>query len=270
MRINRGHKLSAAAVCLSLFLASCSGNVSSEGPLNTRVVDAATGSAPAAGEPQSEASRDSGVSGGTQPADRKSDIEVIDFGFSTYRAYSDTVQASWAVVVRNPNPDTWIASSIDVTVTFLNTAGNLVHSESSSISMVLPGQTAAVAASTIDDVSEAASMRVQARVGSWEPSDVESFGSFATEQVTLRKAEYGGWSVLGFVESTFATDATDVYAVAVLRDANGAILGGDWTFVNFIPARADTSFNVSVSPDILSAATAEVYLSLSYFSLSRS
>lgn len=267
MRINRGHKLSAAAVCLSLFLASCSGNVSSEGPLNTRVVDAATGTAPAPSQSQSEPSTDSSVSGGAQSDDRKSNIEIVDFGFSTYRAYSDTTRASWAVVVRNPNVDTWVASSVDVTVTFLNADGNLVHSESSSISMVLPGQSAAVAASTVDDVAGAASMRVQARTGYWETSDVQNFGSFASEQVTLRKAEFGGWNVLGLVQSTFATDVTDVYAIAVLRDANGAILGGEWTFVNFIPARSDTSFNVSVDPDIVAAATAEVYFSLSYLSL---
>jgi hypothetical protein len=265
MSVARRRAPSVVLVALSFLAVSCGGNVSSEGPTSTQVVETTAGSAQAPVE--SQAPSDSNTSGNDESADRKSDLEVVDSGFSTYLAYSDTTQASWAVIVRNPNSETWIASSIDVTVTFLDADGGLVHSESSSISMILPSQDAAVAASTIDDVSGAVSMRVQVRAGSWERSDVQSFGSFSADQVTLRKAEFGGWSVLGLVGSTFANDATDVYATAVLRDVNGAVLGGEWTFVNFIPARSDTSFNVSVTPDIRDAASAEVYFSLSYFSL---
>jgi hypothetical protein len=203
----------------------------------------------------------------SEAAAAQADIEVVDYGFSTFEtSYDDSRRASWAVELSNPNSDSHIAESIDVTVTLLDASGSVLNSDSHSIAVLLPGQTAAVAGSTYEDVGDVAEMRVQARPRGWAEEE-GPFGGFTTSDVNARADEYGGWTVTGQVESTFTEDFEDVYAVAVLKNAAGDIVGGDFTFLDFVPADGDTSFQVSVMDDIDDVASAEVYVTLSNLSL---
>jgi hypothetical protein len=73
--------------------------------------------------------------------------------------------------------------------------------------------------------------------------------------------------VTGEVRSTFVEDFEDVYAVAVLRDDDGRIVGGGWTFLDFVPADGDTSFEIRIFEDVQGVASADVYVAFSSLSL---
>lgn len=255
-------------------LAACAdlGGVAADGDATTEVVDSRDegaavdldDEAEAAVEPVEDEPEEAEEV--EEPEVEQLDLEIAESGFSLFEvSYDDSTRAAWGVLISNPN-DTLIATSVDVTVTFLDENDGVIGSTSDSLAALLPGQTAALADSTYEDVSGLADLRVQVRARGWEEADGE-VGSFVTSGVSVRPVEYGGWTVTGSVESTFVDDFEDVYAVAVLRDADGAIVGGAWTFVDFVPGGGDTSFQIDMHDEIEAVASADVHFRLSNLSL---
>lgn len=273
----------------SILVACGTADVSGDGEANSEVIEAGTtaeepgeagssgtvtddepgedgSSAVGAGEESGEADAGAGTDeSGEQAADRL-DIEVVESGFSTFVAYDDSTRASWAAIVSNPNGSPWLATSIDLTVTMLDDQGSVLASESDSLAVLLPGQSGAVTGTTLDDVDGLTDLRVQARVRDWERAP-GPYGSFETSDITVRQDDFGGWSVTGQVASTFTEDFEDVYGVAVFRDAEDRIVGGAFTFIDFVPGGGDTSFQIDSFDDIEQVASSEVYVSLSNLSL---
>lgn len=270
----------------ALLLAGCgTADLSSDGETNSEVVEAdATTDEPTEEDrtsevddeqPGHEADDPAGDTGddaleeagdtAEEEADRQ-DIEITDSGFSTFTAYDDSTRASWAAVLTNPNDDLWLATSIDITVTLLDDAGSVLASQSDSLALLLPGQSGAVTGSTLDDVAGLADIRVQARVRNWE-SQPGPYGSFQTSDVSVREDDFGGWTVTGQVASTFTDDFDDVYAVAVFRNADNDIIGGAFTFIDFVPGDGDTSFQIDAFDDLVDVDSSEVYVTLSSLSL---
>lgn len=198
----------------------------------------------------------------------RQDLVIAEKGFSSYRpSFTDTDRTSYAVIVDNPNEGTWIASDVQLNITFRSADGQIVKSESESISAVLPGQRAAIAQDSVD-FGGATAMEVQARVGSWEETEDDP-GDFTVTQATTVPKEFGGLRTTAEVASTFENDFTDVFAVAVYRDQGGTILGGAFTFVDFIPAGGSIGVEVSSFGDIAGVATTDVILSLSNLSFAK-
>lgn len=262
-----------AAVVVVVLVGCSMPDVGSEGEPASEVVENAAATEPEDADQQSEApatenstpQREDGGEESSSEVDRI-DLEIVESGFSSYPAYDDSRRASWAVVLENPNQAPHLATSIDVTVTLLDDAGSIVGSQSDSVAVILPGQRAAVVGSTYEDVGEIADIRVQARARSWEEQE-GPYGAFDTSDVSVRQDRFRGWTVTGSVSSTFTDDFEDVYGTAVLRDSAGVIVGGGFTFIDFVPAGGDTSFEISVLDDLSGVATAEVYVSLSSLSL---
>lgn len=258
-------------------LAGCGdANLSSEGEGASEVVDSDSApdeaATPEPEEPVTEEEDTQDADVESEPAEaveaepERADVEIADSGFSTYTAYDDSTRASWAVVLTNPNSDHWLAASIDVTVTMLDDAGAVLASESDSLAVLLPGQSGAVTGSPFEDLEGLADIRVQARVRNWERQE-GPFGSFDTSGVSVREAQFGGWTVTGEVASTFTDDFDDVYGVAVFRDVDDAIVGGAFTFIDFVPGEGDTSFQIDAYDELTGVDNAEVYVSLSSLSL---
>lgn len=260
------HRTFPTLLAAAIGLMACStADLGSEGEASSEVVEPGTAgdeTAQAAdGGPDPESEPD------PEPLPDREDIAVVGHGFSTYEvSYDESLRASWAVVVSNPNPDTHVAESINVTVTLLDDSGSVLSSASDSIAVLLPGQTAAVSDSTFEDVGEVAEMRVQARTRTWSEED-GPFGEFTTSDVNVREDTYEGWTITGQVASTFTTDFEDVYAVAVLKNDEGDIVGGGFTFVEFVPADGDTSFQISIMDGVQNVASADVHVALSNLSL---
>lgn len=170
---------------------------------------------------------------------------------------------SYAVVVKNPNADAY-ASNVRVNITLLDAAGGVVASESDTISLVLPGQEAAVAGST--DAAGVAKVDVQVLGEDWEEPEGD-FGAFTTEGVATRAEQYGGQKTTGTIVSTFAKNLENVEAVAVYRNAAGNPIGGDFTYVDFVPAGGRIGFEIRGGHAVPGVASTSVYVSLTSLSL---
>ncbi len=276
-------QLATGLVLLTLVGCMSTEDLSAEGESNSEVVEASDDEPDREGQGDDEgaATGEEGDVAGPAPDDaeppqeeddqsdpaapERVELEVVDNGFSTYRAYDDSTRVSWGVVLHNPN-EAWLATSVDATVTFLDSDDSVLGSSSDTIAAILPGQDAALAESTFDDIGEVDDIRVQIRAGSWEEVE-ESVGTFETDDVNVRPQDYGGWTVTGSVASTFVDDFEDVYAVAILRDGEGAIVGGGWTFLDFVPGNGDTSFEIDVLDEIADVDSAEVHVNFSSLSL---
>ncbi|MEV1131844.1 NINE protein [Agromyces sp. NPDC049794] len=150
----------------------------------------------------------------------------------------------YAVVLDNPNPD-HVFPSAGITIEAVDTNGVILDS-GSDYSTILQGRTVivgdffSVGAGSIAKLevrgptSAAASSSPAAETGSFTVSDI------ATTQ------EYGWMDVTGKVTSTFSEDQELVTVAVIARDAAGTIVGGDFTFIDRLPAGGTAQFESSL------------------------
>lgn len=208
----------------------------------------------------------------TPTPDPREDVAVVDYGYSTWQGeYDDGARLSWAVVIENPNPDTqWVATRIDVRVSFFDAGGGVITTATDTVALVLPGQQAAVVGSdspfSNPDLGLIESMDVRLGQPSWEEAD-GPVGAFEVSGIQIRTGQFGDATVTGQVSSTFADEIEDAYATAVYRDAAGAVIGGDFTFIEFIPSGESTPFEISGFGTPPGTSSADVYVTFSFLSL---
>jgi hypothetical protein len=202
-------------------------------------------------EPGSTTSSASATTGITSPPTTatapRQNVQIVGKGFT--QLAPDPIGDStvtFAVLINNPNPASvaapWIASPVNLNITFTNASGAVVDSESPEIDIALPGQTSAVTGSA--QAKGVTSMTVQASVGNWSQNDRPITAGFTVTGVSTTTDQFGGSKTVGIIHSTFQKDYKQLHAEAVYESANGAILGGDDTFVDFAPANGQTSFSV--------------------------
>lgn len=191
-------------------------------------------------------------------------IEVVEYGFTQVPAgeYSDP-QVTYGVVFANSGDA--IAVDARVQITFSGADGGVVTTEEEYLTAVLPGQQAALGAS-LYDTDGVASMSVQVLPGSSEPAD-DVAGAFEVSQVATSAEEYGGLTTTATVASPFTKDLQDLYATAIHRGPDGAIVGGDFTFLSFVPAGGTAGVEIATAADLPAPTSSEVYVQLSGLSL---
>ena len=107
-------------------------------------------------------------------------------------------------------------------------------------------------------------MTVQVHVGSTS-SFTGTAPSFTASGVTTSSDTYS-MTTTGTVTSNVPKTVDNVRAVAVYYNASGAIVGGDFTYVDFIPAGASTSFSIDGLESIPGVVRTQVYFSVQYIS----
>ncbi len=99
------------------------------------------------------------------------DVQIVGQGFTQAPPNSSgTSYRTYAVLIRNPNPDPWVAEGVHVQLSFTDASGKIVDSFLDTIDAILPGQTAATSPMSGIGSGEkiASQLQVQARVGQWE------------------------------------------------------------------------------------------------------
>lgn len=250
MRNRRGLSAVAVVGMLAITVAACGSNVAD---INTK---------PGSGTANTVATGQSGQSGGTTTtAAPTNPLVVVDQGFT--QLPPDSLGNSYVseAAVLKWNSAKQIATEVQVTLTLSNAQGVVVNSDNETVGAILPGQTVAVTNSA--QVSGAASLKVQAIVGSTPTGGASITPTIAPSGVTTSNPDGFGLQTTGTVTSTATKELQNVQAVAVYYNSNGAVIGGDSTFVNFIPAAGSTSFQISGSNNIPGWASTQVYFSIS-------
>lgn len=167
-------------------------------------------------------------------------IELVDFGFGIDRS-----SVGVGFLIRN----TSTTSAIDSTryqVTGYDPEGYVIDTDSGYIDVIYPGLTIA----GYGELSLPAGMilervEVQLLSGGSEATPTPDY-PFSTENVNFIT---GGYSpkVTGIVKSTLPKDINDIKVYAIAYDASDKIIGGGYTYVDFVPANGQSAVEVQVT-----------------------
>jgi hypothetical protein len=185
----------------------------------------------------------------------RQDVEVLESGFSLIDG-----DAQFATLLRNPNTATYIPTSIPVQISFFDASGP-TKTEEDYVSLLTFGQTAAVTG-TASDAAHPTRMEVRLGTIDWEEVDYTT-GSFEISNIKTKAEEFGGYKTTGVITSHFENRHESVRLDAVYRDADAAILGGDFTFIDFIDPDQQLSFEITTFTDFKGIAATEVYWQVS-------
>jgi len=237
-------RMRALAVVIAMLLFACS-NPADE------VEDASDGTATTS-VATSESSDSTPVGGLQQPwtttatatAENKQ-VAIKEFGFGRGTTQFTDSEVGWAVLIENTSK-TQAAESIRLQVTFLDEAGGIVTTETGSLPIILPAQVSAYGGTTYlqDKTKTIQTMKVQALAREWETTDVAE--SFTTDGVAYQANQFSP-KVVGFVTSPFTKDLEQIRVTAVARNAAGNIIGGGFTYLDFVPAGGQSAVEVSVT-----------------------
>ncbi|HET6950316.1 MAG TPA: hypothetical protein VFI47_08075 [Acidimicrobiales bacterium] len=251
----------AAALLIGLFfIMQDDGDDTTTGNPGTNTTDATTPDTepPATFEPSDDTEPDTNPSGNTE-------LEVVESGFSNYMGGfdQDELKASYGFIVENKGDET--ATDVDISVSIYDEAGAVLSSEQHTIYVIRPGEKFGVG----DEIYSGLTARVgkiEVQIGEPSPyaTEVPDEGGLTAEGVSTAAEEYGGLTTTFTVKSTYAQQLDSPYAYAIFRNANGAIVGGAWQILNFVPANGSTAGEISSFDQIPDVATTEVYVDPGY------
>jgi hypothetical protein len=206
-----------------------------------------------------------GGGGGGGGTGSSSDIEVVDKGFSVFTdELSEEQRFSYGFVVKN-NGDS-VATSVPITIAFLDDAGTVIGTRDNYVWVLMPGQSMGLGEDSYEDATNLA--EIQVTVG--EPSTWESpdgYGEITAEGITTSVDEYGAPTSAFTASSTYA-EQVEPYSYVIYRNAAGEIVGGGYSTMSFVPANGSTAGSItsySSIPDIDNSKT-EVFLDPGYIS----
>lgn len=142
--------------------------------------------------------------------------------------------------------------TVVVSWNFLDSAGEIVKSQSQTNSFNFTGQTIAVTTQVdVGKGNKVASIEPTLLIkddGLFEETEVD----FGTADATVKKGEYGGWTVAFPVKNPTSKPLESPSIGIVCRDAQGKINGAGFTFPDLVPPNgeitADSDVTVSGTP----------------------
>lgn len=208
-----------AAVALALTLAGCG----SEAPEQQ------------AGEGAPTVSQDAE---GTAPA-KENKLTVVDSGWSV----DDQGYVHYGIIIKNEGSQGALFPTIKVTGK--DEGGNVVSSDEQTLMSLRPDQEVAWGGQAGNGTAPA-TVEFEPSVGSdnWQDSDA-NIDMFTIDGVSAQDSGYGTVNFVGEITSQLTdTDMDQVAVSIILRNGDGAIVGGYTGFANNLAAGATTSFDV--------------------------
>ncbi len=184
------------------------------------------------------------------------DLALVEFGFG-----QDGRQTGYAFIVENPNPGISFESA-QYQVAAFDAAGVVVETDSGYLNLVLPGERLGKAGTMfLDEGVTIDHIEVQISQGRARASD--PVPQFEISQAVYRAGDYSD-KTTAVIKSPYDRVVTNVFVSVVPYNDAGGIIGGGFTFANFIPAQLATGLSASttVAPSA-KVARVDVYATVS-------
>ncbi|KZE95364.1 hypothetical protein AVP42_00340 [Agromyces sp. NDB4Y10] len=228
--------VTAVVVALSLIF-----NVVNAASLAGQAAAAGAAASAASDDDADEAETEADAAPAAEPAAGVEELAVVETAFG-----KDIESDTWwyVVVLENPNPD-HVFPMAGITIEALDASGVILDS-GSEYTTVLQGRTViagdffSVGSGTIASLDVRGPTSAAATA-----SPASETGSFTITDIA-RADEYGYASITGKVTSSFGEDQELVQVTVVARDAAGKIVGGDFTFIDRLPAGGTAQFDSSL------------------------
>ncbi len=174
----------------------------------------------------------------TIPESQREDVEVVDFGFTAYDVEYSGKVISYAARVRNPNPTSWVASSVQLDVQLTDDAGTLLYQDDFAVVYTVPpGATSAIGGTAVGgDLRELTTsptrMSVEVTDIDWFSTDDVAPGTLTMGPATVRPGADDGSSVDSVIVScdaisSYRSELGSGSIAIVYLDATGKIIGGN-------------------------------------------
>ncbi|MBM4429508.1 MAG: hypothetical protein FJ026_04060 [Chloroflexi bacterium] len=188
-------------------------------------------------------------------------IRLIAQGFG-----QDGRAVGFAFVVENPNQGLAIENS-QYQIAAYDAGGAVVKTDSGYITLLWPSQRVGVGGSLYLD-EEVVASRIEVQVREGKASATDPVPTFTVDAVTYHAGDYTSYAT-GVIASPYDRDVTDLRVSAVPYNSAGEIIGGGFTFLNFILANSTTGVKVTVT-GLKEVASVELYPVISGLSIVRS
>lgn len=184
-------------------------------------------------------------------------LELLNQGFG-----ADEFSTGYGILVRNPNA-TYALQDSRYRVTAFDEAGNVLATDEGYVELIQPGQTLAVGGSLFaPDETAIASIEAMVQSGAFEPSSATEI--FTSENVAFLPGDFLS-DVTGLIVNPYDVQVSNVRVTALAYDAADQIIGGGYTFLDFVPAQGSAGVSVQVSVNG-EPARVELYAALSALS----
>jgi hypothetical protein len=168
-----------------------------------------------------------------------SNIKILKSGFG-----QDEFSAGYGILVENPNQ----GFSLEYTqyqVTAYSDDGRVLTTDDGVVNLILPGQIIGIGG----DLYLQEGMIIDyldAQIIAGDFIESEEFPYFTSENAVYQAGSYSS-KVTGIILSPYHSDITDVRVSAVTYDGNGAVNGGGYTYLDFVPANGQAAVEVLVA-----------------------
>jgi hypothetical protein len=186
-------------------------------------------------------------------------VHIVAQGFGR-----DGRSLGYAFVLENPNPQLAIENS-QYQVAVYDADGVVVEMDSDYVELLLPGRRFGIAGTVfLDQGITVSKIEVQLSEGAHVASS--QIPTFAIDSISYHRGEYTSRAT-GVVKNPHDREVTDLYVSAVAYDAGGEVIGGGFTYLNFVLANGATGVKVNITsaPDA-EVASIELYAMLSALS----
>ena len=187
------------------------------------------------------------------------DVLLADYGYSMTEG-----TISYAALVENQTDRA--VTSAQVWTTLYNSDDEVVGVFYDSVPLILPGETQAVSSATMldDSSAEVAYIDVQLYVSAMAEVTGE-LPSFTSGNINYIADDWSP-TVTAQVYNPYSSEIQWAYAIAVLYNADGEIVGGGDGNIDFIPANGKAAVEVRCSQMAEEPASIELYISASNLS----
>ena len=173
------------------------------------------------------------------PTPQPEPINLIAQGFG-----QDKQELGFAFIVENPNAGYAFENS-RYQIAAYDANGTVVKTDSGYIKLILPGQKLGIGGTTyLNEGVTVAKIEVQLNAGDAKATDLAT--TFTVDKVVYRPSDMFS-KVSGVITNPFDRDITDLRVSAVAYNEAGEIIGGGFTFLNFILAKSTTGVDFSVT-----------------------
>jgi len=185
------------------------------------------------------------------------DLKIIDFGFG-----QEGISLGYGFIIENPN-SSYLLEDSSFQVAAYDANGTVVSTDFGYINVIFPGQTTAKSGSMfLDDGIFVDKIEVQINTGDAKKSEITTDFSVTKEEYI--PSDYFSYAVCELL-NPFDKTITELNVSAILFDENSKIIGGGYTYINFIPAKGTTGVKFSVTGNGI-VSSVKIYAGLSSLS----
>lgn len=190
--------------------------------------------------------------------DSPEDLQITEYGYW----FDEYGSGHYAVIIENPNLG-WAAERINVNISGKDSDGNLVGTDSDTLTLLFGNGKTALCGRTFIDNAESLEFQIINSKSMWSQEDLQQaeFDQVLyAENINVTEGSFGSTTVSGEAVNLMDTELSLASTNVVFRASDGSIVGGASNYTDTLTAESSMPFSVDILDEIPPYETVEVYL----------